>query len=518
MAQQLIDVARQALALGLHVFPLKPRSKHPATAHGFKNSSADPETITAWWTSNPEYNIGIDCGASGITVLDIDAGLESLTDLDTWFEATGLAPTYTVRTGRRTSYGVQMYFRGTMPSSGAKKWSLNGCTGEIKSLGGYVVGAGSIHPDSGQRYRVICDQPLTDLPDIVRDGVSTKKESPPGREPSTGKIPPGTWHNLLVSFAGTVFNAGVTSADGLYRAMLVYARENFDLEAQPLDKEHVAQIARNAAVTFEAKPEAGVAEDWEAIAEPKPEPTIDLEEPAKAGDILAIFPKAKELKYPELRFPYEAMSPGRFKDLVDKACEGGLDPGLVAPAIMGLASAVPYTDRMDGDRINFMVCLLGMVGSGKDMAINRGLAVLGMESYEGKVYKFYTPSGERNIPLQLCNRPGTKTEPAKAGPARFVFVTPELEETLKKSKAETSGVLQSMQYFYDHNNKSITGRHDETLEVNCRLSWVTALPVGNVEIDTAKFRRAWGEDCSHGMASRMILGFSETSIELGRAL
>jgi hypothetical protein len=139
------------LALGLHIFPLNARSKHPATAHGFKDSSADPVTVEAWWAENPDYNIGVDCGASGITVLDIDAGLSSVADLRAWFEKTGLPKTYTVRTGRRSSYGVQMYWAGTMASSGAKKWSLEGCTGEIKSIGGYVVGAGSIHPDSGGR-------------------------------------------------------------------------------------------------------------------------------------------------------------------------------------------------------------------------------------------------------------------------------------------------------------------------------------------------------------------------------
>jgi hypothetical protein len=154
---ELIDYARKALSLGLHVFPLKPRSKHPATAHGFKDSSADPEQIERWWRAMPDANIGIDCGASGITVLDIDQGLNSFEEFEAWLTVTGIPRTYTVHTGRRTSYGVQMYFKGTMASSGAKKWMLGGCTGEIKSIGGYVVGAGSIHPDSGECYEVTCE-------------------------------------------------------------------------------------------------------------------------------------------------------------------------------------------------------------------------------------------------------------------------------------------------------------------------------------------------------------------------
>src|ERR1039457_3712643 len=106
---ELQEWSEKLLALNLDLFPLKPNSKHPATSHGFKDSSADPAVIAAWWQENPDYNIGVDCGASGITVLDIDNGLSSVADLTARFEATGLPPTYTQRTGRRSSYGVQMF-------------------------------------------------------------------------------------------------------------------------------------------------------------------------------------------------------------------------------------------------------------------------------------------------------------------------------------------------------------------------------------------------------------------------
>jgi hypothetical protein len=69
------------------------------------------------------------------------------------------------------------------------------------------------------------------------------------------------------------------------------------------------------------------------------------------------------------------------------------------------------------------------------------------------------------------------------------MVTPELEETLKKSRAERSAVLQAMQYFYDHNHKTISDdRHGGQININCRLSWLTALPVGQGEIDTSALR------------------------------
>ena len=251
---------------------------------------------------------------------------------------------------------------------------------------------------------------------------------------------------------------------------------------------------------------------------PRPPPVETIEEATKPEvsmeAFLAAFPKAKEIKHPELRFPHEAIPAGRFKQLVDKACEGGLDAGLVVPTLFALASALPFEDRMDGDRINEYVCLLALVGAGKDVAMSRGLAVLGLEELEGAVYTYHTPSGERALPTLLGDKPGTKGDPGvKPGFPRHVVITPEMEETLRKSRAETSGVLQCLQYFYDHNVKTFVNRHEGTSKVNCRLSWLTALPVGNQEIDTEAFKAAFGENASHGIASRMLFGFAEMRID-----
>jgi hypothetical protein len=59
-----------------------------------------------------------------------------------------------------------------------------------------------------------------------------------------------------------MFNAGISSEENLYRAMLVYANENFDTSVEPLDKSKVGQIAKSAAANFEAKPSTAVSPDW----------------------------------------------------------------------------------------------------------------------------------------------------------------------------------------------------------------------------------------------------------------
>src|SRR5437764_12390489 len=46
--------------------------KHPRTKHGVKDATCDPEQLERWWERWPDSNIGIDCGRSGLLVVDID--------------------------------------------------------------------------------------------------------------------------------------------------------------------------------------------------------------------------------------------------------------------------------------------------------------------------------------------------------------------------------------------------------------------------------------------------------------
>ena len=66
---------RQALAYaarGWPVFPCQAGQKTPATAHGYRDATTDPEQITAWFTRNPHQNLAIATGAPGPDVLDVD--------------------------------------------------------------------------------------------------------------------------------------------------------------------------------------------------------------------------------------------------------------------------------------------------------------------------------------------------------------------------------------------------------------------------------------------------------------
>jgi hypothetical protein len=53
------------------VFPLRPGTKVPATANGFKDATTDLRVVRSWWRDNPRYNIGLATGHK-FDVLDVD--------------------------------------------------------------------------------------------------------------------------------------------------------------------------------------------------------------------------------------------------------------------------------------------------------------------------------------------------------------------------------------------------------------------------------------------------------------
>ena len=143
------EAALEYAKLGYAVFPLKPKTKEPATTHGFYEASTDPGTIEAWWVKNPDYNIGIACG-NGLAVIDIDQhpedGKFGLDTLRAWEKDHGeLQPTWTVLTG---TGGLHYWYKTALDFKNAVE-VLPGI--DIRSKGAYVVAPPSIHPN-GTEY------------------------------------------------------------------------------------------------------------------------------------------------------------------------------------------------------------------------------------------------------------------------------------------------------------------------------------------------------------------------------
>jgi hypothetical protein len=129
--------------------------KIPVYLGGCRRATRSRQRVLRHWKRYPHHNYGIATGApSGIFVLDID-GLQGEASLLALCAQHGpLPPTLTVITAN----GRHLYFT----TSGMLIGNSVGKLGpgiDVRGDGGYVVGAGSVHP-SGHVYRYADDQEI----------------------------------------------------------------------------------------------------------------------------------------------------------------------------------------------------------------------------------------------------------------------------------------------------------------------------------------------------------------------
>ena len=143
-----LDYALAYAARGWRVFPLSERSKKPvARSNGFCDATTDAERIRRYWTARPLHNVGIATGrVSGLLVVDLDPKHDGVSNFQQIVkERGGLTQGPTVRTG---SGGLHLYFKlpdGAPPIGCSAGQIAPGV--DVRCDGGYVVAAGSVHPD-----------------------------------------------------------------------------------------------------------------------------------------------------------------------------------------------------------------------------------------------------------------------------------------------------------------------------------------------------------------------------------
>ncbi|MGC2793151.1 MAG: bifunctional DNA primase/polymerase, partial [Candidatus Sulfotelmatobacter sp.] len=287
-----LDIALQHAALGLYVFPVA-RDKSTLTQHGFKDASVDPEVIRAWWAQMPSANPGFAPGASDVAVLDVDHGLSDMASFIAWRDRNNVPATYTVRSGSRPELKIHMYFRGAIRDIGI--WELDGCSGQVKSLGGYVLAAGSEalhgekHDKPGAPYEVI-DGVLgvfAPTPDVIR-----QLKKPATAPTSNSKVPKTAWSvpvhagenrtGFLLEQTGAMRNLGC-GKDAIY-ARMMELNSDPEIIADPVDHDRLESTAANCA-KFPVPEQApivvlGCAEEKPPEAAPLPErnrPTYPVE-------------------------------------------------------------------------------------------------------------------------------------------------------------------------------------------------------------------------------------------------
>jgi len=149
MTAGMVAEALACARLGWPVFPCQPGGKEPATRHGFRDATTDPDQITSWWQRQPDANLAVATGAPGPDVLDVDqhgaagSGYTALSRL----KRAGLTEAASIVVGT-PSGGLHIYFTGShQPSGRLRHHHL-----DFRARGGYVLAPPS--RAGGKPYRV----------------------------------------------------------------------------------------------------------------------------------------------------------------------------------------------------------------------------------------------------------------------------------------------------------------------------------------------------------------------------
>ena len=222
-----------ALEQGFKVFPLVEGGKVPAV-DGWQewaaNSNAD--TVTEFASERPNCNWGVYCGASGITVIDVDNkgdknGADTLTELQK--QQGNLPPTTVVTT---PSGGYHIYYKGEAPTS------VDGLGSglDTRGIGGYVVAPFSVI--NGKQYQFSLALEIPQIPAWVvgklREAKKEKKNLEDGEMIKTGER-----NNFLASVAGTMRERGA-SRETILSALLTMNRTQLE---EPLPETDIHTIA-----------------------------------------------------------------------------------------------------------------------------------------------------------------------------------------------------------------------------------------------------------------------------------
>jgi hypothetical protein len=242
--------AEDALRRKFAILTLEPQSKLPYakySPHAVNSATINPVVALRPYADGVPANVGVACGKSNLAVVDVDKGVTSLEQLTAWMQRNTIPATLTVISGR-DGFGAHLYFSGAVPTT---TFDIDGVSGEVKSIGGYVVGAGSVHP-SGKIYTVADDSPIAPLPDIFKSKTSAKPLKP---LVVSSLVKEGGRNPWLASLAGHLrnFKGGTLSADAMYQAMkalAVTSCEGGESYAAAND-DKIRDLARRATTDFE---------------------------------------------------------------------------------------------------------------------------------------------------------------------------------------------------------------------------------------------------------------------------
>lgn len=157
------DWAMQLGRAGYSIYPILPGTKRYTLHHWSVESSSNLKEIEDWWEDFPDDNIGINCGESGLLVVDLDsqAAYEHYRNLEWHHAGTEFMLKYHPGPVIKTRRGWHLYFN--QPGDLGNTASKLGTGIDTRGIGGMVVGPGSVI--DGYTYKLLHGN-LSDIPNL----------------------------------------------------------------------------------------------------------------------------------------------------------------------------------------------------------------------------------------------------------------------------------------------------------------------------------------------------------------
>jgi hypothetical protein len=244
-----LEIALPFAERGIPVCRVQPNSKLPMDKGWPDLATTDRATLTAWSTETPNAGVALVAKADGFCFFESDLSgvMKRFRDeIGEKFQTL----TQQSRPGRYHYVFRQTELSRKIGSITQKELKV----GSFRQNNAYIVGAGSIHPETKEPYRIVCDAPIIPIPDsfltwLVAQAQSHKTETSKESSSAPVQIKQGGRNDHLISEAGKLRRLGLEFAE----LEPIIQRKNLEDCAPPLDSKEVGVIARSAC-TYEKGP------------------------------------------------------------------------------------------------------------------------------------------------------------------------------------------------------------------------------------------------------------------------
>jgi len=228
--------------------PCESPGKHPWSAHGKGDATTDPATIRALWKGKPAAQVGVNCGASGVVVLDVDVhgdtdGRETWAALVAEYgSALDAAPTSeTPNDGFHVFYSMNGARIGCPGPTSTHPDGPLGAGVDVKGEGGSVILPSAASPGRdwvpGRELDAVPMAPLP--PAVVKRLAYSRKPPAAGKADKPGKVRAPGRDDYLTSRAGSMRRDGFNE-EAMAAALQVVNEQECD---PPKSARKVAAIA-----------------------------------------------------------------------------------------------------------------------------------------------------------------------------------------------------------------------------------------------------------------------------------